>query len=204
MLGLIVEPLHTTIYDARNSAPVPASIARLTAETAEEYVDVAWWGNVRDDADEDDRRWDWSGCIAKNRRGARSKSFGFYALRTKDHAVQAALIYQTGFQSPNHSSVIFLKALASAPRNRRRLCGEMQQFSGCGTRLVAYAAAVGYTMKTSGGLICFPLEKSIPFYEKLGFVRGDTQDDNGLFLYELAPENSLALAVNNGFIKHGE
>lgn len=201
MLRLIEEPFPTTIYGASDGSVVGARISRLTAETAEEYIDLAWWDRVPGDAEEDDRHWDWSHCIAKNRHGSRSKSFGFFALRTEDHEVQSAVIYQTGLQSPNNSSCLFLKALASAPQNRKPLCGENRRFCLCGTRLVAYVAAVGYTMKTSGGLICYPLEKSIPFYERLGFFQTSEKHSNGLFLYELLPEAALELAQQNGFIK---
>ncbi|HVX09580.1 MAG TPA: hypothetical protein VHC22_00125 [Pirellulales bacterium] len=192
-------PWSTKLYDNSSKSFVPAKIALLTAETAEEYIDKGWWTGLDGEDNEDDRYWDWSKFIHQHRYGSRSKKYEFRALRTDDHAIQSAIILETNVQTPNYPPGVRICNLSSAPWNRFSLAGENRRYCGCGRQLVVFACIVTYNLGTQGAIVGYPLKNSIEFYTRLGFSPTGIFDARlGLELYELPPDSIEGILTENG------
>ena len=177
-----------------------AAIQTLNREDAKNQIDAVWWNDLdnalSDPNDEPDRKWKWRQLISVYRN---KPYFHAVCIKSDDGSIQAAMLYQVNVLSvlePGKQSV-FVERLAVAPRNRDHLA-EAPLYRGGGTGLIAYAAAVSYSLGFSGRVNLCPVA-NCDFYSRRGFVETAAMAD-GEVLFELPSARALIMLRERGLI----
>jgi hypothetical protein len=114
---------------------------------------------------------------------------------------EGAIIYRLGDASliePGRLAV-FLRFVASAPRNRYRLVNKAAVHKGVGEELVITAMLESYYSGFEGRVLGDPIPDAVPFYEGLEFRKAlDPQDHHAY--YEIPKECARAHLVKRGWI----
>lgn len=161
-------------------------------------IDQAWWNGLGETlvepGGEPDSEWRWRSLISQRQN---KPTFAFIGLTTTDGEIQAAMIYQRGVKSVLHAEkmAVFVDRIATAPRNRHHLV-RSPKYSGCGTQLLAYAAAASYLQGAAGRVILIASANE-DWYTSRGCVKTDQLTDDGP-IFELPAENALRLMTGRG------
>lgn len=177
-----------------------AAIQTLNREDAKNLIDAVWWKDVGNTTsnpkDEPDRKWKWRELISAYQN---KPYFRAVCLKTADQAIQAAILYRVDALSALElgQKAVFVDRLAVAPRNRDNLA-EAPVFRGGGSGLIAYAAAVSYSLGFSGRINLFAVANE-EFYEHRGFVDTGTIVENEILL-ELPTSSAVTMLQERGLI----
>ncbi len=178
-----------------------AELVVLHRELASSHIDAAWWDNLDETlanpGTEPDSEWRWREIISRlqNKPGYR-----FIGIRTEDDYFQGAMILRLGFKSllePGKLAV-FVERIASAPQNRGKLV-KSPRYQGCGTGLLAFAAAQSYFFGQDGRVALVPVA-NLDWYQRRGFEKTDTEISDGQ-IYELPKLRALELLRAKGLIQ---
>lgn len=189
-------PFPITLRRCDDRRIVIAHIVELTRTLAKTKVRAEWWAGLGVSGSrrhqEDDHHWNWVAEVGKYHNHAAVESV---AVRTADGAIQAAMIYRLNGTSilASGAGAVYVDRLATAPRNRGWLV-EKPLYRGAGTSLIVWAAYHSYSRGLDGRLVlaALPSERTIKFYESLGF-KATTAEEDDMVVYELEPKDAVAL-----------
>ena len=176
---------------------VKAHILRLSGRWARRLIVQSWWTGlpvpVEISSREKDQEWDWEAAVSSVED---DWNFGCYAAVTVEKGrlqAQGAIFYERGARSPSdpENGAVYLKLLASAPRNRTRLVGNQAVYRGTGTELAVMAMLDSVYDDCEGRVFCKALPESVSFYEDLNFKT--TMDmPSGRMYYEIPTDHAKA------------
>ncbi len=190
--------------DAR---PVVARVAILTPSMARRLIDKRWWAGLpvapARAAAEEDQCWLWEREVSQI---AEHPAFSCYVAVTgcdnKSIQAQGAMICNLQAESMREPGrpALYLQWLASNPRNRHRLLGEVAVFGRVGTGLISVALLKSYLEGFGGRVLLRPLPNSVGFYEGQKFVKVlDTKRDR--IYYEMSGETACRRLRDEGLIR---
>lgn len=189
-------PFPITLRRCDDGRTVGAHIVKLTRTLAKTKVRAEWWTRLGVPTarrhEEEDHHWNWVAEVGKYHNHGAVESV---AVQTADGAVQAAMIYRLDGASiiASGAGAVYVHWLATAPRNRGWLV-EKPLCRGAGTALILWAAYHSYSRGLGGRLVlaALPSERTIRFYESLGF-KATTAEEDDMVVYELEPKDAVAL-----------
>jgi GNAT superfamily N-acetyltransferase len=164
-----------------------------------------WWRNlpVRLDRSsrEGDHGWQWDQFVEEADRDPNQRSY--VALTARDGRLEAegAILYRLDAASllePGRRAV-YLRCVASAPRNRYRLVEKAAARRGVGEALVAMAMLDSLYAGFGGRVLGDPIFDAIPFYEKMEFRQAVDPQEPHVY-YEIPEDRARAHLVKRGWI----
>ncbi|MHB1558011.1 MAG: GNAT family N-acetyltransferase [Isosphaeraceae bacterium] len=164
-----------------------------------------WWVNIgtplERSSEEGDHAWNWAQFLEDASRDPFPRSYGALTVSAGRLEAEGAVNYRLNARSllePGRGAV-YLRYVASAPRNRYRLVGDNAVYRGVGEALVAIAILESVSVGLEGRVLGDPLRPAIPFYEGMGFQKAMDPEDRHVY-YEITKEHALALLEKRGFV----
>lgn len=199
-------PRRTILITRRSKGlSVPARIERLTPSFARRLIMRRWWVNIgvplERSSEEGDHAWNWDQFVEEASRDPFQRSYVALTASAGRLEAEGAIIYRLNARSllERGRLAVYLRYVASAPRNRFQLVGEDAVHRGVGEGLVAIAILESVSVGLEGRVLGDPLRPAIPFYEGMGFQKAMDPEDRHVY-YEIAKEHALALLEKRGWV----
>jgi hypothetical protein len=199
----MILPDSIIVTSCRTDEQVRARIVNLHRKSAQDNIDLIWWGELNEligsrDRDEPDEHWEW-GVIADQCgvQGGWCKG-----AETPDGHIQGAIAYTANSRSLLESgeASLYVAYVATAPWNRGWLV-DRPMYRGTGRRLILYASLHSYMLGLKGRLrlSALPSQNTIDFYDSMGFTKLDDNKDRTVNM-ELSADRAMTWLEQEGIL----